>query len=70
MNFADRPQPWCLICLQSDLQHRVLTRFQRRYDAEAHLKILRQMAPHASYTLMFDSSVAADADLDSHWQHS
>ncbi len=54
MNPAIRPQPWCLICLQPSLQHQVLNRFQRRYEAEAHLKVMRQIMPSASYMVMFD----------------
>jgi hypothetical protein len=55
MNYADCFQPWCIIRLQPDLHHHILTRFQHRPDAEAHLKVLRQMAPNASYAVMFDS---------------
>lgn len=57
MNYAERPQPWCVIRLQPNLQHSVLNRFQRRTEAEAHLKVLQQMTPSASYTMMFDGSL-------------
>lgn len=52
----DALRPWCLICLQPNLQHQVLNRFQRRHEAEAHLKVLRQMMPAGSYTLLFDGN--------------
>jgi hypothetical protein len=54
MNPIEQLQPWCLICLQPNLQHLILNRFQRRHEAEAHLKVLRQIAPSASYMVMFD----------------
>lgn len=56
MNQVPRPQPWCIIRLQPNLQHLVLNRFQRRNEAEAHLKVLQQMMPSASYTVMFDQA--------------
>jgi hypothetical protein len=56
MNYADCLRPWCIICLQPNLQHLVLNCFQRRHEAEAHLKVLQQMMPAANYTIMFDNS--------------
>ncbi len=64
MNSAIRPQPWCLICLQPSLHHLVLNRFQRRHDAEAHLKVMQQIMPNSSYMVMFDEAdLAEDAIL-------
>lgn len=69
MNYADRSRPWCIICLQPDLQHHILNRFQRRHEAEAHLKVLRQMTPSASYTVMFDTMPdSIEAALTTRWQ--
>lgn len=68
MNHADCLRPWCIICLQPNLQHLVLNRFQRRHDAEAHLKVLQQIMPTASYTMMFDSSTEdVKANLSAQW---
>ncbi|MBF2047745.1 MAG: hypothetical protein EDM05_037430 [Leptolyngbya sp. IPPAS B-1204] len=67
MNYAERPQPWCIIRLQPNLQHSVLNRFQRRTDAEAHLKMLQQMTPSASYTVMFDSRFDNSFDDATNW---
>lgn len=68
MNHVDRLHPWCIICLQPNLQHLVLNRFQRRHAAEAHLKVLQQMMPAASYTIMFDSSAEEiEATLSTRW---
>jgi hypothetical protein len=71
MNYADRSRPWCIICLQPNLQHHILNRFQGRREAEAHLKVLRQMTPAASYMVMFDNSCEdLEIGLKAHWQHS
>jgi len=64
MNPALRPQPWCLICLQPNLQHLVLNRFQHRHDAEAHLKVLRQIMPNASYMVMFDQGFDTGSEFE------
>jgi hypothetical protein len=71
MNYTDCARPWCVICLQPNLHHHVLNRFQRRHEAEAHLKVLRQMSPSGSYTVMFDSlPESAETYLTTRWQHS
>ena len=48
--------PWCIVRLLSNMQQRVLARFRRRNDAEAHLRILRQQAPSLCYEIMFDAA--------------
>jgi hypothetical protein len=46
-----------------------LNRFQGRREAEAHLRVLRQMTPAASYMVMFDSSSEdIETGLKAHWQ--
>lgn len=54
MSYYDRLHPWCIIHHLPAMQRVVAARFRRRSDAEAHLKILRQLAPTAHYTLIFD----------------
>ncbi|MBD2070297.1 hypothetical protein H6F93_22755 [Leptolyngbya sp. FACHB-671] len=58
MTYLDQLHPWCIICLLPNMQHRVVARFRRRNDAEAHLRILRQNAPTLDYTIVFDPAVA------------
>jgi hypothetical protein len=65
MSDMERLDPWCIICLRPDLQHQVLSRFQRRQEAESHLRVLQQMMPAAYYTLMFDSALESlEFDFD------
>ncbi len=52
--YNNQLHPWSIIRLLPDMQSRVIIRFRRRNDAEAHLKILRANNPAASYELIFD----------------
>jgi hypothetical protein len=54
MTYFDQLHPWCLIRLLPNLQRRVITRFRRRNDADAHLRVLRQQAPMVRYEIVFD----------------
>lgn len=58
MTYLDQLHPWCIIRLLPDLQRRVIARFRRRNDAEAHLRVLRQNAPRIQYEIVFDPAVA------------
>jgi len=44
----------------------VLNRFQRRHEAEAHLKVLRQMMPSSSssYMVMFDQGFDSGSEFE------
>lgn len=54
MNYFDQIHPWCLMRLLPNLQNRVIARFRRRNDAEAHMRVLRQLAPAVRYEIVFD----------------
>jgi hypothetical protein len=54
MSYYDQLNPWCIIRLLPNMQRTVVSRFRRRNDAEAHLRLLQQMTPAASYTIVFD----------------
>jgi hypothetical protein len=54
MTYFDQLHPWCLIRLLPNLQNRVIARFRRRNDADAHMRVLRQQAPTVRYEIMFD----------------
>lgn len=47
--------PWCIVCCLPNAQPLIVTRLRRRNDAEAHLRILRQMNPDRSYEIVFDA---------------
>ena len=56
MTYHQHLHPWCIVRLLSNMQQRVVARFRRRNDAEAHLRILRQQTPNLHYDIMFDTA--------------
>jgi hypothetical protein len=47
--------PWCIICCLPNAQTVIVDRFRRRNDAEAHLRVLRQLQPDLSYEIIFNA---------------
>ncbi len=39
------------------MQQQVVTRFRRRNDAEAHMQVLCQLEPAATYEIVFDPAL-------------
>lgn len=66
MSYSEHLSPWCIVRHLPKMQHVSVARFQRRGDAEAHLRILRQMMPSTSYAIVFDLSeeLLTDAMID------
>ncbi len=58
MTYVDQLHPWCIIRFLPNMQRRVIARFRRRNDAEAHMRVLRQNAPTLQYAIFFDPAVA------------
>jgi len=54
MTYLERLSPWCIIKLLPSMQRLTVARFRRRGDAEAHLRILRRLIPHAKFTIIYD----------------
>ncbi|HEY9794130.1 MAG TPA: hypothetical protein V6D30_00700 [Leptolyngbyaceae cyanobacterium] len=54
MTYKNQLHPWCIIRSLSNMRSRLIIRFRRRSDAEAHLQILRANNPTASYEIIFD----------------
>ncbi|NEP19808.1 MAG: hypothetical protein F6J97_23465 [Leptolyngbya sp. SIO4C1] len=64
--YRQQLHPWCIIQQLPQMQHRVVARFRRRNDADAHMRVLRQDNPPTQYTIIFDpvleqTDVAAEA---------
>jgi hypothetical protein len=53
-SYRDRLLPWCIIRHLPNMQRMVVSRHRRRNEAEAHVKILRQLTPNATYVIVFD----------------
>ncbi|HEY9633300.1 MAG TPA: hypothetical protein V6D14_07835 [Coleofasciculaceae cyanobacterium] len=54
MTYKNKLLPWCIVRSLPNGQSRLIIRFRRRNDAEAHLQILRANNPTASYEIIFD----------------
>ena len=55
--YQQQLHPWCIIQWLPQMQHRVVARFRRRNDADAHLRILRQHTPSLQYVIIFDPAM-------------
>ncbi|MBD2033993.1 hypothetical protein H6F86_00580 [Phormidium sp. FACHB-592] len=55
MTYQHQLTPWVVHKLLPNLKHLTITRFRRRPDAEAYLKVLNQSQPYAQFTITFDS---------------
>jgi hypothetical protein len=54
MSYLNQLYPWCIVRFLPNAQTVIVGRFRRRSDAEAHLHILKQMVPTATYKIVFD----------------
>ncbi|ABA22869.1 conserved hypothetical protein [Trichormus variabilis ATCC 29413] len=54
MTYLEKLNPWCIVGLLPNMQNRIVARFRRRSDAEAHLQVLRRLIPSVSFRLIFD----------------
>lgn len=54
MTYKDRLFPWCIIRHLPNAQWMVVGRLRRRNDAQDHLRLLRQLTPTASYSIIYD----------------
>lgn len=54
MSYKEQLSPWCIIRHLPNLQRIVVARFRRRNDAENHLRLIQQMCPHVSFSIIFD----------------
>ncbi|NET38801.1 MAG: hypothetical protein F6K19_43610 [Cyanothece sp. SIO1E1] len=54
MTYRDQLHPWCIIRQLPKLQNITVARCCRRHEAAAHLRILHQLIPAASFVIIFD----------------
>lgn len=55
MSYQQQLTPWVVHKLLPNLKHLTITRFRRRPDAEAYLKVLVQSQPYSEFAITFDS---------------
>jgi hypothetical protein len=54
MTYQDKLSPWVVNKLLPNMKQMTVNRFRRRNDADAYLKMLRQMNPHDEFSVTFD----------------
>jgi hypothetical protein len=54
MNYQHKLTPWVIHKLLPDLKQLTVSRFRRRNDAEAYLKVLKQVQPNAHFAITFE----------------
>lgn len=56
MTYRDHLHPWCIVRLLPGARSTVVARFCDRPEAEAHLKLLNQLTPSATYQVFLNPS--------------
>ena len=56
MTYYSQLHPWRIICRLPNAWTLIVARLRRRNDAEARLRILRQLTPTATYHVIFDGT--------------
>jgi hypothetical protein len=54
MSYQDKLTPWVVNKLLPNMKQMTVNRFRRRNDADAYLKMLKQMNPTAQFSVTFD----------------
>jgi hypothetical protein len=64
MTYQDHLHPWCIVRLLPEARSTVVARFRHRTEAEAHLKLLNQLTPSATYQVFFESITDISENLE------
>ncbi|MBF2049773.1 MAG: hypothetical protein EDM05_027965 [Leptolyngbya sp. IPPAS B-1204] len=54
MSYRDRLYPWCIVRHLPNAQNEMVERFRQRGEAEAYLRILKQLLTASDHSLIFD----------------
>ncbi|MGJ3250005.1 MAG: hypothetical protein ACFE0J_02570 [Elainellaceae cyanobacterium] len=54
MNYQEQLNPWVVHQLLPNLTQQTLARFRRRNEADAYLRVMKQMRPHLRFTVAFE----------------
>jgi hypothetical protein len=55
-SYRDQLHPWCILLALSDKKAKLVSRFRRCHEAQAHIQALQRMNPDKTYKLVFDSA--------------
>jgi len=64
MTYQDHLHPWCIVRLLPEARSTVVARFCDRTNAEAHLKLLNQLTPSATYQVFFEPMTGISENLE------
>jgi len=54
MNYQNQLTPWVIHKLLPNLKQMSISRFRKRTEAEAYLRVLQQTQPNAKFEIIFD----------------
>jgi len=54
MNYQNQLTPWVIHKLLPNLNQMSISRFRKRTEAEAYLRVLQQTQPNAKFEIIFD----------------
>lgn len=52
--YRDQLRPWCVVRQTKTLQSQIVSRCRRRAEAEAQLRLLQQLHPEQTFTIVFE----------------
>jgi hypothetical protein len=55
MSYKEQLNPWVVHQLSPDLTRSAVSRFRRRNEAEAYLKVMKQLRPKSSFAIAFET---------------
>lgn len=56
-DYQQQLRPWRIVQHLPKMQNRTVAQFRRRNDADAHLRVLRQLTSSTQYTIVFDPNL-------------
>ncbi|AFY71881.1 hypothetical protein Pse7367_3648 [Thalassoporum mexicanum PCC 7367] len=55
-SYRDQLHPWCILLAITAKNAKLVSRFRRCHEAQAHIQALQRMNPEKTYKLVFDSN--------------
>jgi hypothetical protein len=56
MSYKEQLNPWVVHQLAPDLTRSPVSRFRRRTEAEAYLKVMKQLRPKTDFSIVFETN--------------
>jgi hypothetical protein len=62
MTYQEQLNPWVIHQLLPNLTRTTVSRFRRRNEAEAYLKVLRQIRPNVQFAIAFEVNLSSSSN--------